>query len=149
MASQDPTPPIVVGVHKDGSSHDALVFALEEGHARNARVVVVSAWTFGSTFRDAPFGDTTEAEEAKTRAYQDAEVTRALAATTARPEISPSIVHGSSGESLVDAARGATMLVVGRGRKGTLERVFLGSVSEYCLRHATVPVAIVPDTSDA
>ena len=36
---------------------------------------------------------------------------------------------------------------VGSGRKSVLVRALLGSVSEYCVRHARVPVVVVPDPS--
>jgi hypothetical protein len=39
------------------------------------------------------------------------------------------------------------MLVVGSSHKGMAARRLLGSVSEYCLRHARVPVVVVPDPS--
>ncbi|MBA2523381.1 MAG: universal stress protein, partial [Solirubrobacterales bacterium] len=39
----------------------------------------------------------------------------------------------------------ADYLVVGTGRKGTLRRTLLGSVSEFCVRHARCPVVVVPD----
>lgn len=48
---------------------------------------------------------------------------------------------------LVEEAQDALMLVVGSGRKGILARAFLGSSSAYCVRHATVPVVVVPDSA--
>lgn len=49
--------------------------------------------------------------------------------------------------ALVDEARGADLLVVGRSGAGRVERVLLGSVTEAVLRHSPCPVAVVPATS--
>jgi nucleotide-binding universal stress UspA family protein len=56
------------------------------------------------------------------------------------------VVEGGAARRLLEAARGAEMLVVGsRGFAGLL----LGSVSQQCAHHAPCPVAIVrpPDES--
>ncbi|CAH3124442.1 unnamed protein product [Pocillopora meandrina] len=41
----------------------------------------------------------------------------------------------------------AHFIVVGSRGCGTLRRTFLGSVSDYCLHHAHIPVAIIPPPS--
>jgi nucleotide-binding universal stress UspA family protein len=46
---------------------------------------------------------------------------------------------------LLDAARGAQLLIVGRGtRRGALERLSLGSTARRVLQEATCPVAVAP-----
>lgn len=53
--------------------------------------------------------------------------------------------EGEPGESIVDAAasEGADLIVVGtHGRRG-VGRFVIGSVSEFVVRHATVPVLVV------
>jgi nucleotide-binding universal stress UspA family protein len=55
------------------------------------------------------------------------------------------IWEGEPGDGILDAAaaEGADMIVVGtHGRRG-LGRLLLGSVSEYVIRHANVPVLVV------
>jgi nucleotide-binding universal stress UspA family protein len=55
-------------------------------------------------------------------------------------------VQGSAGRCLVEAAEGLDLLVVGcRGRSAAAE-MLLGSVGSYCVKHSSVPVAIVPET---
>ncbi|XP_060589347.1 universal stress protein Sll1388-like [Ruditapes philippinarum] len=51
---------------------------------------------------------------------------------------------GEPGEQLVLAARkeGADFIVTGSRGLGTLRRTFLGSVSDYVVHHATVPVVV-------
>jgi nucleotide-binding universal stress UspA family protein len=45
--------------------------------------------------------------------------------------------------ALLAASRGAEMLVVGARGLGRVPSVLIGSVSQQCLHHATVPIAIV------
>ncbi len=56
---------------------------------------------------------------------------------------------GEPGPSLVEAAEaeGAGLIVVGSHGRGALGRLFLGSVSEYVVRHAPCPVLVVRATA--
>ena len=49
----------------------------------------------------------------------------------------------SPGPALVAASKGADMLVVGSRGHGGFEGLLLGSVSQYCTRHATCSVVVV------
>jgi nucleotide-binding universal stress UspA family protein len=51
---------------------------------------------------------------------------------------------------LIDAADGATLLVVGRRGHGGVVGLLLGSVARACTEHAPCPVVVVPPApSDA
>ena len=54
----------------------------------------------------------------------------------------------SAGDAILEAAaaEGADMIVVGTHGRGGIERLLLGSVSEYVIRHADVPVLVVRPT---
>jgi nucleotide-binding universal stress UspA family protein len=43
----------------------------------------------------------------------------------------------------------ADLIVIGNRGLGKLKRIFLGSVSDYILRHASVPVIVVHPSKDA
>jgi nucleotide-binding universal stress UspA family protein len=79
------------------------------------------------------------------RAAQQRVLERALDGRLDRPVVSQTVVHSDAGRALVKRAEGARMLVVGSGRKGAVTRAVLGSVSGYCVRHATAPVVVVAD----
>ena len=64
-------------------------------------------------------------------------------------DVSVRILDGHAGRVLVDAASGASLLVVGRHGAGGGWRNALGSVSRYCVTHAPIPTVVVPpDASD-
>lgn len=137
--------PIVVGLDDTGGGRAALRFALEEGLARDTTVEIVTTWILDGTIRER-ITDQMIADEAHvTRLQQDRILTEVSADLERLPRIAQLVLHDTGGAPLVSAARDAAMLVVGSGRKGRLARTFLGSVSEYCVRHATVPVVVVPD----
>lgn len=56
--------------------------------------------------------------------------------------------EGDAGESIVEAsaAESADLIVVGTHERGTVGRLFLGSVSDYVVRHARCPVMVVRPT---
>jgi nucleotide-binding universal stress UspA family protein len=55
---------------------------------------------------------------------------------------------GEAGESIVDVAEAesADLIVVGTHERGAVGRLFLGSVSDYVVRHARCPVMVVRPT---
>ena len=64
-------------------------------------------------------------------------------------EVAPGIaatgetVEEQPAPALVTAAKGADLLVVGSRGRGGFEGLVLGSVSQYCTRHATCSVVVV------
>jgi nucleotide-binding universal stress UspA family protein len=59
--------------------------------------------------------------------------------------VQPVIAQGTPGWTLVSAAsRADDVLVIGMGRKGRASRLWHGTVSRYCLAHATCPVVAIP-----
>jgi nucleotide-binding universal stress UspA family protein len=56
--------------------------------------------------------------------------------------------EGDPGESIVEAseAESADLIVVGTHERGTVGRLFLGSVSDHVVRHARCPVMVVRPT---
>jgi nucleotide-binding universal stress UspA family protein len=136
---------IVVGVDGSTGSKAALAFALEEGLVRGATVEVVTTWLLGPAISDIAIATTFEEEHDKAQACQDQALAEVLDGFGERPTISQVVLQSYGGQALVEAARDAALLVVGSGRKSVLARALLGSVSEYCVRHAQIPVVVVPD----
>ncbi len=59
--------------------------------------------------------------------------------------VQPVVAQGTPGWTLVSAAsRADDVLVIGMGRQGRARRLCHGTVSRYCLAHATCPVLAFP-----
>jgi nucleotide-binding universal stress UspA family protein len=59
--------------------------------------------------------------------------------------VQPVIAQGTPGWTLVSAAsRADDVLVIGTGRQGRVRRLWHGTVSRYCVAHASCPVVAIP-----
>ena len=132
---------IVVGV--DGSVHgrEALTWALEEARLRGLRLQVVYAFPALVSYVG------TIAHEYYPQVEKDAHevLDRALAEMPAHPgvEVERTLVPGNPAERLVEASRGATLLVVGSRGRGEFREMLLGSVSIHCVQQAHCPVMVI------
>lgn len=135
---------IVVGVDGSPGGATALDFALAEGWKRGCTVEVVTAWL------DSGHGDETsgsdELAEGRSRVHhmQGEVIARCLEQRAEAPDLVRVVVHDYAGRVLVARAEHASMVVVGSGSTSSVSHQILGSVAEYCVRHAPVPVVIVP-----
>jgi nucleotide-binding universal stress UspA family protein len=59
--------------------------------------------------------------------------------------------EGDPGESILEAARAedADMVILGSHGRGPIGRLLLGSVSQHVVRHARIPVVVVPRDAEA
>ena len=55
---------------------------------------------------------------------------------------------GAPAATILDAAEGADLVVIGRRGVGGFQRLLLGSVSEHVARHAPCPVVVLPAAED-
>jgi nucleotide-binding universal stress UspA family protein len=136
------TTKIIVGVDRSPSGLLTLRWAADEALAKRAELEVVAAWEpevgFGFT-ATTPDGFEREAR----RAARD-HVTEALGAMPIVP-VSIAVHRGRSAHVLVEASRGADLLAVGLHGHGAFFDALLGSVNEYCVRHAYCSVVVVRD----
>lgn len=140
---------IVVGL--DGSAHStkALRFAVEEARIRGVEVQAVMAWHL--PYYGGMVGMSLPMDPESMRASYQAELDRAVDAVDATGLAAPiqrTLVEGTPGGVLVDASKGAAMLVVGSRGHGGFMGLLLGSVSQQVAAHAHCPVVIVPPVED-
>ncbi|SES40181.1 universal stress protein [Actinokineospora terrae] len=121
-----PVGPLVVGVDGSPLSLAALDWALAEADRRGAEVHVVTTRPAGQDTVDL-----TDAVAERCAEHPGVPVRRERHT-------------GSPGVDLVSAAQTADLLVVGSHGAGGLLSALLGSVSDYCLRNASCPVAVIP-----
>ncbi|MBB5960447.1 nucleotide-binding universal stress UspA family protein [Saccharothrix tamanrassetensis] len=134
--------PIVVGVDGTPAGGRALRWAMDEATLRNVPLHVVHA------YQHEAMTDWTMTSEQDTQARAESLVEDALrAAAVGRselPQVVRRCVRGPAAEALEAQARGASMLVVAAHNGSRLLRAVLGSTSAHCVRHATVPVVVLP-----
>jgi nucleotide-binding universal stress UspA family protein len=146
---------VVVGVDGSLAARAALEFALEEAARRDAPLRVVAAvalpefWAsyYGELVPPPPSDIVKEARKTTQRFVDDVVAARGGAGRGL--PISVEVRAGRPGEVLVDAAEGASLLVVGHRGRGSVSSVLLGSVGLQCVLHATCPVTVVRPTPEA
>lgn len=137
---------IVVGVDGSDGGVAALKWALHEAALRGASVDAVHAWEYpyvadvtGMAAYPVGRGDL----EHVARQTLDRAVEKAGPAPDGVP-VARVLGHGGAAGVLLDAAKGADLLVVGTRGHGGFAGLLLGSVSQQCAHHAPCPVVVVP-----
>ena len=132
---------IVVGIDGSPSSLDALSWAARQAQLTAAGLEVVTCWEWPSSYGWAmPIPDNFD-PEGDIRGTLEA----ALAPLrTAHPgmDVEGRVVRGHPAPILVEASKGAELLVVGSRGHGEFVGMVIGSVSEYCAEHAHCPVLV-------
>ncbi|WP_026929661.1 universal stress protein [Glycomyces tenuis] len=138
---------IVVGVDGSPSSTKALRWALRQAAATNARVSAVQAWqtpgVYGTVITLVP------GEELAAAARESLDAVLAAADADADApdvEVDRRVVGGHPARVLLEEAEDADLLVVGSRGHGGVVGSLIGSVSQYCINHASCPVVVVRDT---
>jgi nucleotide-binding universal stress UspA family protein len=156
--------PIVVGIDCSAGSVAALRWALAEVHLRGAPARLVHAYQLPH-FLVGEFGVGLGAAGVPAYASEDAERLRAASEEEARHvltssleradgetmagvEVEQQIVEGPAAQVLIEAARGAALLVLGSRGRGGFAGLLLGSVSQQCAQHPPCPVVILPPVEE-
>jgi nucleotide-binding universal stress UspA family protein len=141
---------IVVGVDGSDSSRAATRWAVVEGGLRDVAVQAVHSWDVPMIYGAAGVGfpyDTSDLESAARRLL-DGVVDTAVAESGATSVAVERILSaGGPASSILEAATGADLVVIGRRGVGGFQRLLLGSVSEHVARHAPCPVVVLPPTA--
>ncbi|MBF6557411.1 MAG: universal stress protein [Acidimicrobiales bacterium] len=135
---------VVVGVDDSPGGRAAFAFAAREAEMRGAELHAVCAWSMpgGHTAHatvPGPLRDACLDEERETQERLAGEV---LVDT---PDLSCVLAVGEppAARALVEASKGADLVVVGSRGRGSLAGLLLGSVSEQVVHHAHCPVVVV------
>jgi nucleotide-binding universal stress UspA family protein len=153
--------PIVVGVDGSEGSIAALRWALDEARLRGSGVRVVHAYRSSQfPLAEAELGvaggmgvpvmvtdgaeELRRAVETQARHVIDESVQRAGGDAVDGLEIERAAIEGPAAQTLIEAGRGAELLVVGSRGRGGFVGLLLGSVSQQCAQHPPCPVVILP-----
>jgi nucleotide-binding universal stress UspA family protein len=133
---------LTVGVDESEGAGDALRWAVDESSIRHASVVAILAWGWIDQHTDpvAEFNPDYSATDA------DTALEHVIARSVPRgvsPTIERRVVCDLPARALLDAAADSDMLVVGARGLGGFRGLLVGSVSQHCVHHATVPTVVV------
>jgi nucleotide-binding universal stress UspA family protein len=132
-------PRVVVGIDGSAGSRKALQWACEYVDAVGGELDLVGVWTQKVTYGLPPVTLTYDPRPA-----HEAQLSEARSVVTLpRDRLMTESVQGAAGPALVHRAADADLLVVGARGLGGISGMLLGSVSTYCVHHASVPVVVV------
>lgn len=142
-------PRVVLGVGSGGESLEAAAFAFREADARDAELLVVRGWrrpaqgTPGAP--DVPAGADDDWPPEERRAARELDQALVIASRD-HPKVTVRrrTPEGPARASLLAAAEGSELLVVGARRRHGSVGMQLGPVNHALLHHAPCPVAVVP-----
>ncbi len=132
----------IVGV--DGSSVDALRWAVEHAPSRGAEVTALTAFHVPAVMAMLTAKRGFGVDELGLGATAGHDLDVAIADVASETAVTPQVVEGQAAHVLVDAAATADALIVGQRGSGDLRHHRLGSVSRYCATHSSAPVVVVP-----
>ena len=146
--SDGPERRIVVGVEGSGYARAALIWALEEAHHRGAVIEVVTCYspTYVPAAPDLGYVPLDSFDlAAEVEKMQGEVIESAVEASDFGDEVEVRRVlqKGRPADTLMTAAEGATMLVVGNRGRGGFAGLRLGSVSQAIAHHRPCPLVIV------
>lgn len=146
-SEQQNSPRIVVGVDGSSSSRDALRWAVAQARLSGAEVEAVTTWEYPAATGwsvPVPADDLARAASAALT-----ESVREVVGEDGPPvAVRQSVVLGNAAQVLLEAARGAELLVLGNRGHGGFAGALLGSVGQHCVHHAPCPVVIVRHEKD-
>jgi nucleotide-binding universal stress UspA family protein len=138
---------IVVGVEGSPGSRAALRWSIEEARLRSGIVEVVTAYLPTYVPAAPDFGyvplDPVDLVDEVRKMQDEIVATVTDHVDVAGVRIEQRLLKGRSADTLIAAAEGADMLVVGNRGRGGFRGLLLGSVSQQIAHHATCPVVIV------
>ncbi|MFB7906063.1 universal stress protein [Kitasatospora sp. NPDC056076] len=136
---------IVVGVDGSPASEQALRWAVDYAKAVGGTVDAVTAWEYPAFYgwggTAVPTGESLNPEELAGQTLAES-VAKAVGTDPGVP-IAESVLPGNAAGTLLQAAKGAALLVVGSRGLGGFSGVLLGSVSRHVTEHAPCPVVVV------
>jgi nucleotide-binding universal stress UspA family protein len=140
---------IVVGVDGSPSSREALRWAVRQAGLTGASVEAITAWQsptlvgLGTPFTEA---EPSVGDDSRIKAAAENVMRAAVAEATAGSagvRVKAEVGEGSPAQFLLDAAKGAAMVVVGSRGHGGIAGTLLGSVGQTLAQHSPCPVLII------
>jgi nucleotide-binding universal stress UspA family protein len=138
---------VLICVDGSAASHAAVAWGAREAILRRLPITLMHAippvivgWPVGQLYADMPEWQVENAQHAIDLGHK---TLRASLGESESPETHTEVVYSSVVPALINASKGASMIVVGSQGLGALGRLLLGSVTTGLLHHAHCPVAVI------
>jgi nucleotide-binding universal stress UspA family protein len=132
---------VVVGIDGSPSSLEALSWAARQAVLTGSRLEIVMTWDWPSSYGWAvPVPDDFDPESDMQRALDT--IVAGVRADHPGLQVDPRLLSGHPAPILVEASKGAELLVVGSRGHGEFVGMMIGSVSEFCATNSHCPVLI-------
>ncbi|MCF2534439.1 universal stress protein [Streptomyces sp. FB2] len=136
--------PVVLGLDTGNPDDTVLSFAFDEARRREATLTVVAGWNLPPSYvYSLAAGVDPREEMSRERAAALTEVLRPWREKYPDVEVTEASRLGSPANHLIDAARDASLVVVGRRVRRSPVGIHIGAVTHAVMHHATAPVAVV------
>ncbi|MER7306801.1 universal stress protein [Streptomyces griseoluteus] len=139
-------PRIVVGVDGSESSKQALRWALRQAEVTGSVLEAVTAWEYPQLYGSLGWMPPLSEEEVDFEriAHQVLlDAVKEVAGPEPSVEMRTTVAFGPPTSVLLEASKGASLLVLGSRGHGGFTEALLGSVGQHCTHHATCPVVII------
>lgn len=134
---------IVVGTDGSPTSIAALEWAVHQAELTGAALEIIMTWEWPFSYGWSAVPENyMPADECENLL---AKVIEPIRQTHPNLSIQSTVVEGHPAPLLVEASRGADLLVLGSRGRGEFVGMLLGSVSEHCVSNAHCPVLVVRD----
>ncbi len=142
--SESESRPVVVGIDGSPSSLAALRWAVEDARRRGCGVDAVTAWhaDYGVMIGPLPAEVFAEVSPQAMKSAAQRVLGQSVEGVEG-VEIRQILVEGDARDVLFSASKDAALLVVGNRGHSRIVEAILGSVSAYCVHHASCPVVVV------
>jgi len=132
---------VIVGIDGSRPGSAALAWAIEEARLRGLGLRIVYAFPTLVSYFAKPAHDYYPQVEEEAKSKFD----RALAEAPPMDDldVERALEPGNPSEVLIEASRGASMLVVGSHGRDGFGGMLIGSVATHCVHHAHCPVVVV------
>ena len=137
---------VLVGDDMSQVSRAAVVWAAQDAARRGVTLHVLRAWSMTSAPRPASWAPGYIPALPEWKAAVIEELGRRcddLLADTKGTAFQMHAVHAPAAKALIEASKGADLVVVGSRGRGGFAGLVLGSVAEQVVRHAHCPVTVV------
>lgn len=132
---------IVVGVDGSPASNAALEWAARQAEFTGCTLEVVATWEWPMSLGFAAIPSEYDPVNDMKEVLRP--IVSALATSHPKVAVETRIVEGHPSQVLVEASRGASLLVVGSRGLGEFSGMVIGSTSMHCVTNAHCPVVVL------